>query len=101
MTNFHLVLLVGVNAIWGFNFIAGKIGTVTFGPWLFINPVSSTHLTLPTIDSGCVSTGAAASEEKRTETGSFGMGARRLAGGPEGGSEGAEVGNPESLPEGS
>lgn len=35
MTNFHLVLLVGVNAIWGFNFIAGKIGTVAFGPWLF------------------------------------------------------------------
>lgn len=35
MTNFHLVLLVGINAIWGFNFIAGKIGTVVFGPLMF------------------------------------------------------------------
>ena len=31
----HLALLVFVNALWGFNFIAGKIGTEQFGPLLF------------------------------------------------------------------
>ena len=43
------------------------------------------------------------SDEEGSESGSgsSGMGWRRLAGGPEGGSEFAEVGYPESLPEGS
>ncbi len=31
----HLALLIFVNACWGFNFIAGKIGTELFGPLLF------------------------------------------------------------------
>ena len=46
-------------------------------------------------------TGVEDSDEEGSESGSSGMGARRLAGGPEGGSEFAEVGYPESLPEGS
>ena len=41
------------------------------------------------------------SDDDGSESGSSGMGWRRLAGGPEGGSEGAELGYPESLPEGS
>ena len=40
-------------------------------------------------------------DEDGSESGSSGIGGRRLAGGPEGGSEGAEVGYPESLSEGS
>ena len=36
MTRTHLALLVLVNALWGFNFIAGKAGTVTFGPLAFV-----------------------------------------------------------------
>ena len=40
-------------------------------------------------------------DEDGSESGSSGMGGRCLAGGPEGGSEGAKVGYPESLPEGS
>lgn len=35
MTPQHLILLLLVNALWGFNFIAGKIGTTEFGPLLF------------------------------------------------------------------
>ncbi len=35
MTSIHLALLVFVNALWGFNFLAGKIGTEQFGPLLF------------------------------------------------------------------
>ena len=46
-------------------------------------------------------TGVEDSDEEGSESGSSGMGARRLAGGPEGGSGFAEVGYPESLPEGS
>ena len=46
-------------------------------------------------------TGVEDSDEEGSESGSSGMGGRRLAGEPEGGSEGAEVGYPESLPEGS
>ena len=46
-------------------------------------------------------TGVEDSDEEGSESGSSGMGWRRLAGGPEGGSEGAELGYPESLPEGS
>ena len=38
-------------------------------------------------------------DDNGSESGSSGMGGRRLAGGPEGGSEGAESGYPESLPE--
>jgi O-acetylserine/cysteine efflux transporter len=30
-------LLIGINALWGFNFIAGKEGTQIFGPLLFIS----------------------------------------------------------------
>ena len=47
--------------------------------------------------------GSEDSDEEGSESGSesSGMGGRRLAGGPEGGSDGAEVGYPESLPEGS
>ena len=43
------------------------------------------------------------SDEEGSESGSgsSGMGGRRLAGGPEGGSEGAELGYPELLPAGS
>ena len=41
------------------------------------------------------------SDEDGSESGSSGMGWRRLAGGLEGGSEGAVLGYPESLPEGS
>ena len=36
MTRSHLALLVLVNVLWGFNFVAGKAGTATFGPLLFI-----------------------------------------------------------------
>lgn len=36
MTQGHLLLIVLVNALWGFNFIAGKYGTADFGPMLFI-----------------------------------------------------------------
>ena len=36
MTRPHLALLVLVNVLGGFNFIAGKEGTVAFGPLLFI-----------------------------------------------------------------
>ena len=46
-------------------------------------------------------TGVEDSDEEGSESGSSGMGWRRLAGRPEGGSEGAELGYPESLPEGS
>ena len=48
-------------------------------------------------------TGVEDSDEEGSESGSgsSGMGGRRLAGGPESGSEGAELGYPESLPEGS
>ena len=48
-------------------------------------------------------TGEEDSDEEGSESGSgsAGIGGRRLAGGPEGGSEFAEVGYPESLPEGS
>lgn len=35
MTAAHLALLIFVNACWGFNFIAGKIGVTQFGPLLF------------------------------------------------------------------
>lgn len=35
MTAAHLALLVLINASWGFNFIAGKIGVELFGPLLF------------------------------------------------------------------
>ena len=35
MTFAHLALLIFINACWGFNFIAGKIGTGLFGPLLF------------------------------------------------------------------
>ncbi len=35
MTPSHLALLVFANACWGFNFIAGKLGTELFGPILF------------------------------------------------------------------
>lgn len=35
MSPHHLCLLVLVNALWGFNFLAGKIGTELFGPLLF------------------------------------------------------------------
>ena len=44
-------------------------------------------------------TGVEDSDDDGLESGSSGMGGRRLAGGPEGGSEGAESGYPESLPE--
>ena len=46
-------------------------------------------------------TGVEDSDEEGSESGSSGMGWRRLAGGPEGGSEGAELGYSDSLPEGS
>ena len=46
-------------------------------------------------------TGVEDSDEDGSESGSSGMGGRRLAGGPEEGSEGAVSGYPESLPEGS
>ncbi|ASJ70278.1 DMT family transporter [Granulosicoccus antarcticus] len=36
MTRIHLLFLILVNALWGFNFVAGKAGTVVFGPMLFI-----------------------------------------------------------------
>ncbi|NND92917.1 MAG: EamA family transporter [Granulosicoccus sp.] len=36
MTRTHLLLLIAINALWGFNFVAGKAGTATFGPLLFI-----------------------------------------------------------------
>lgn len=36
MTHSHLMLVILVNALWGFNFIAGKFGTADFGPMLFI-----------------------------------------------------------------
>jgi O-acetylserine/cysteine efflux transporter len=35
MTATHLLLLVFINACWGFNFLAGKLGTEVFGPLLF------------------------------------------------------------------
>lgn len=35
MSAHHLVLLVLVNALWGLNFLAGKLGTEVFGPLLF------------------------------------------------------------------
>ena len=35
MASSHLLLLVFINACWGFNFIAGKLGTELFGPILF------------------------------------------------------------------
>lgn len=31
----HILILIAVNAAWGFNYIAGKIGTVVFEPLLF------------------------------------------------------------------
>jgi len=31
----HILLLIACNAVWGFNFIAGKIGTAVFEPLLF------------------------------------------------------------------
>jgi len=36
LSRFHLFLLIGINALWGLNFVAGKAGTATFGPLLFI-----------------------------------------------------------------
>ena len=45
-------------------------------------------------------TGDEDSDEKGSESEASGMGGRRLAGGPEDGSEGAVSGYPESLPEG-
>lgn len=36
LSRFHLFLLVLINALWGLNFVAGKAGTDTFGPLLFI-----------------------------------------------------------------
>ena len=36
MSKVHLLLLVLVNACWGFNFIAAKVGTAAYGPFLFI-----------------------------------------------------------------
>ena len=41
------------------------------------------------------------SDEEGSESDASGIGARRLAGEPDSGSEGAEVGYPEPLPEGS
>ena len=35
LSHHHLALLVFINALWGFNFLAGKIGTEQFGPLLF------------------------------------------------------------------
>lgn len=35
MSFLHLALLVFINVLWGFNFLAGKIGTELFGPLLF------------------------------------------------------------------
>ncbi len=35
MTVQHLALLLVINLLWGFNFIAGKVGTEAFGPLLF------------------------------------------------------------------
>ncbi|OED37403.1 hypothetical protein AB833_23545 [Chromatiales bacterium (ex Bugula neritina AB1)] len=35
MTYPHLLLLILINAAWGLNFVAGKIGTEVFGPLLF------------------------------------------------------------------
>ncbi|MFK7858208.1 MAG: DMT family transporter [Granulosicoccus sp.] len=35
MSPHHLALLIFVNALWGLNFPAGKIGTETFGPLMF------------------------------------------------------------------
>lgn len=35
MSTPHLLLLIFINACWGLNFIAGKIGTETFGPLTF------------------------------------------------------------------
>ena len=46
-------------------------------------------------------TGVEDSDGDGSESGSSGMGGRHLAGGPEGGSEGAVSGYPESLLEGS
>ena len=46
-------------------------------------------------------TGVKDSDGDGSESGSSRIGVRRLAGGPEGGSEGAVSGYPESLPEGS
>ena len=46
-------------------------------------------------------TGVEDSDEDGSESGSSGMGGRRLACGPEDQSEGAVLGYPESLPEGS
>lgn len=31
----HLLLLIAINILWGMNFVAAKIGTGTFGPFLF------------------------------------------------------------------
>ena len=36
VTRHHLLLLILLNALWGFNFVAGKAGTTVFGPMLFI-----------------------------------------------------------------
>lgn len=36
LNRLHLVLLICINALWGFNFIAAKLGTAVFGPFLFI-----------------------------------------------------------------
>ena len=35
MRTIHLILLILINAAWGLNFIAGKIGTADYGPLLF------------------------------------------------------------------
>ena len=35
MSPHHLALLVFVNALWGLNFLAGKLGTEVFGPLMF------------------------------------------------------------------
>ena len=36
VSHLHLFVLVSINALWGFNFVAGKLGTEEFGPLLFI-----------------------------------------------------------------
>lgn len=35
MSPAHVSLLVFINMLWGYNFIAGRVGTLTFGPLLF------------------------------------------------------------------
>ncbi|MBX2838780.1 MAG: EamA family transporter [Gammaproteobacteria bacterium] len=35
MKTTHLLVLIGINILWGMNFVAAKIGTTEFGPFLF------------------------------------------------------------------